>query len=501
MQQQQQQSERLALITSLRQSCDSEEVSRLIAELGELRDVKEHAMGIGAFARARDAQSALGLLDEMQLRGIAPNVFAFNAALSACAKTGEWERALGLLDEMRANRVAPELLSFNAAISACARAGRWGKTLSLLSTMRKAGQPPDLISFNGALVAARAGGRADVALQLITQMRDREIAPDAGSYGAAVSACRRAGDGASAAALVESMVAEGLAPSESLLTDALGACAKSGAHAAAAGLWARLESMSGGAPLGAKAYAARVHERGTAGDWEGALALLDAMQHVGVAVDAACCNQAARACGLAGSAAAAEAALSLLRRSAKDYEVVATDRMWRSAIQACGAASQGADAVLELLDEAAAARASAVGVYGAAMHALAYGGGGSAEGRGEARTRCLALLARMDGEGVAPDVGVFNAALHACQRAADWQQVYDLLHRMRRDGLTSTATLGGFHVRLWKRAKLELGLCQARDPKSGRSKNRERGAQQKLVYSAKPKDKRKARKKGARATA
>ena len=59
-----------------------------------------------------------------------------------------------------------------------------------------------------------------------------------------------------------------------MLTDALGACAVKGqAPALAERMWAMLveQSRASASPLGVKAYNARILERGTAGDWEGAL--------------------------------------------------------------------------------------------------------------------------------------------------------------------------------------------------------------------------------------
>ena len=62
--------------------------------------------------------------------------------------------------------------------------------------------------------------------------------------------------------------------------------------------------------------------------------------------------------------------------------------------------------------------------------------------------------------GVQCDVGVYGAALHACQRAGQWQQVYDLLYEMRAKEVTTAETLQPFHITLWKRAKKELAQTE-----------------------------------------
>jgi hypothetical protein len=51
-------------------------------------------------------------------------------------------------------------------------------------------------------------------------------------------------------------------------------------------------------------------------------------------------------------------------------------------------------------------------------------------------------------------------------------QVHKMLFRMRAEELTSAVTMGGYHVRLWKRARVELGLAASPDPNSRRSKVR-----------------------------
>ncbi len=208
------------------------------------------------------------------------------------------------------------------------------------------------------------------------------------------------------------------------------------------------------------------------------------MSTAGVAVDDACLTQALRACGRAG---ASDAARELLERSQRAYGLTPGDRAWRSAIQACAKAAQpnAALQIRKLLDEAVAAGAAGQGVWGAAMHALAYQPSAPPEAHdgappdahdgaspGSPAAQCLALLCRIDEEGIRLDLGMCNAVLHACQRAGDWAAVRELLFRMRAEQLTSADTMEGYHLRLWKRAKLELELCAAPDPKSRRSKQR-----------------------------
>ena len=56
------------------------------------------------------------------------------------------------------------------------------------------------------------------------------------------------------------------------------------------------------------------------------------------------------------------------------------------------------------------------------------------------------------------DAGAYGAALHACQKAEQWAEVYELLYTMRGEGVTTAETQRPFHVNLWKRAKQELEM-------------------------------------------
>ena len=81
------------------------------------------------------SSQAVKLLLRMPTKGVQPNAYSYNAAISACARAAEWKPALALLRRMRssyapaAGRVPsrkasrappPNTVSFNSAISACA---------------------------------------------------------------------------------------------------------------------------------------------------------------------------------------------------------------------------------------------------------------------------------------------------------------------------------------------------------------------------------------------
>ena len=356
-----------------------------------------------------------------------------------------------VLSQMSAKGLQPRSYAYNGCITACARAGETSQTMKLLSTMKASGVAPDLVSFNAALLGMqRASGPSrsgawKQALQLLTQMGDRSIEPDVVSYANAVAACRRGGQATQAIALLDAAAAKGLKPNEGMLCDALTAIAIQGdADVAASRLWAMLLEMGDGTvPPSARAFHARIYERGTAKDWQAAVALLDEMKSAGMLVSAGCCEHAARACSRAG---AWQEASTLLERCEAVYGVARSERLYCSAIQACGKAGKW-EAAMELLKGAQGASLGSVGVYGAAMDAL------SACGQWE---QCLQLLKTMEAAGVVGDVGLYGSALHALQAARQWESVYELLYMMRAEGVTTPETMLPYHITLWKMAKKEL---------------------------------------------
>lgn len=60
------------------------------------------------------------------MKGVPPDVYSYNSAISACGREAKWQQALALLSEMEreGSEVPPDLFSYNGAINAVAKAGR-----------------------------------------------------------------------------------------------------------------------------------------------------------------------------------------------------------------------------------------------------------------------------------------------------------------------------------------------------------------------------------------
>ncbi|CAJ1356107.1 unnamed protein product [Effrenium voratum] len=116
-------------------------------------------------------QVSLGLLDDLQVHEVEPNVITCNAAMSVCEKAEQWQLVLWLLRGFRGSPV-----SFNTAISACARCGRWQQALALLHTSQRLFPAvPDLSGLNAAITACEKAAQWPVALQLLEEARRLDV--------------------------------------------------------------------------------------------------------------------------------------------------------------------------------------------------------------------------------------------------------------------------------------------------------------------------------------
>ena len=98
---------------------------------------------------------------------IAPNVFSFNAAISACEKAAKWPFSLCLLEKMVEIRLQMDVISLNAAISSCEKAGEWQQALVLFHGMLNWKLHRDLISYSAVISCCEKAGQWQQALHLL----------------------------------------------------------------------------------------------------------------------------------------------------------------------------------------------------------------------------------------------------------------------------------------------------------------------------------------------
>ncbi|CAE7884785.1 unnamed protein product, partial [Symbiodinium sp. KB8] len=129
------------------------------------------------------------LLDAMRQRGLLPDIFGFNSAVSACEKAiAGWEVPLQLLQQMEELRVVKDVVSFSSTISAHEKVGLWEASLGLLWQLPKAEVSPNSFTFNAVMAACAVWApprrRASLALGLLREMRGMRVRADVVTYNA-----------------------------------------------------------------------------------------------------------------------------------------------------------------------------------------------------------------------------------------------------------------------------------------------------------------------------
>lgn len=415
----------------------------------------------------------LGLMEEMRAEGVAPDVFTFTTAITACGKAGQWERALVLLEEMggggggddglRRRRtgvpIAPDVASINAAISACARAGQWESALGLLGRMAARAQ--------GGLVGSSVGGvssdddddaeQGDAAASSAAFSSATAAAPDLRA-----SSCRdssrnaRKGVGRTAAAGAAGGTGGGAAwPAADAVSfnSAMEACAIAGRWREGTALLPRMLEV--GVRPDVCSYGGHLACLRAGGQWQRAVEVLDEMTNAaaaagtgiggsgeeeaaGVSPDLGCYAAVMSTLGEAGRWKQALDLLRFLQRKGSSAatwgEEPAAQEERATGWDALAAEARGWDAAIS---SSPAAGPNLV-CYNAALTACARAREGSA---------ALDLLEEMEGRGVF-DTASFNCAMLACRGKGQWHKATSILDRMvsgdaARLGEGSGGTAGG----------------------------------------------------------
>jgi pentatricopeptide repeat protein len=82
-----------------------------------------------------DTARALEYFHESQTRGVQPNIFLYNTTISKLAKARKAEYALELFQNMKKSRIAPSSITYGAVIAACCRVGDSASAEALFEEM------------------------------------------------------------------------------------------------------------------------------------------------------------------------------------------------------------------------------------------------------------------------------------------------------------------------------------------------------------------------------
>lgn len=114
-----------------------------------------------------------------------PTVYAFSAAINACAESGRWQHAMVLLKSMESVGPAPNAVTYIAAMHGCLKADQYTKKKRLSTTSLV----PDSGAYTSAISACERGQRWWEAVQLLDDMQAKGVKPKHSAYFLAMRAC------------------------------------------------------------------------------------------------------------------------------------------------------------------------------------------------------------------------------------------------------------------------------------------------------------------------
>lgn len=445
------------LFNELRTCRNTRDWKRCLGALQPLASAKEYTIAIKAAGKLRKTEQALNLLEEMVARDVPPTTITLNAAISAAGKGAgnSWQKALQLLRDMpREYGLIPDLYSYNAAISACGHGGQWLKALQLLEEMPLQDPPltPDVVTFSAVIAACGEGLQWQKALELLEEMEVCGVEPNVFSYASAVAALEKGLQWRKALGLLEVMRDRGVQPNLYCYNSAITACGNGGNWVRALELLREMEKH--GVQPDVVSYCAAIAACEKSLKWVQALALLGEMDERGINCNQASFSAAIRACRKSGQWKNAIALLSQMeQRGVKPDAKTVT-----AVIGACEENEQWEQA-LQLYERKVDTNSTkAVGAVRltAAISACEKA---TDDRRWE---HALQLLSQMDKSGIGSDASTFGAAIAACvdeEGPAGWRKAIQLLDLMTERGIEPAVdTLVATMHALTSAGELEEGL-------------------------------------------
>lgn len=323
--------------------------------------------GARSQTRERRWQMALITAEELMLFGPEPDSITLNTAVSTCASARAWRAAVSTINvAQRWLDVIPDSISLNTAMSACERAQEWEYSLALFyCEMPRLRIEPTLVSFNAAISTCAAAGLWQAALHLLESMSGCRLRPDVVSCNSVLTSCGRGFEWRRAVQLLRTMqTLEEPRPDLVSFNTALAAVANS-------------------------------RERG---DWERALALLEAMQKERLLPDLISFNTAMDTC----------------------------------------TGSQRWEVVLQLLED--------LRQHGlrADLHTATAAASACAHGE---QWQLGLFLADICAQRHRPDVQLYSTKLFVCEKGLQWELAIHLLSKMFADGIALDSISSSIAIR------------------------------------------------------
>ncbi|CAK9021516.1 unnamed protein product [Durusdinium trenchii] len=134
---------------------------------------------LGVHNKRQDWPSALAVIQDIKVRGVAMDSLALNVALSTGVAADKVEEVLALLAEAeQTEHCMPDVVSYNTIIKAFAQRANYSGACEVLERMHAKKRRPNAITFNTVMDAAVRAGKPEEAWTRLQEMRKRGFKPD-----------------------------------------------------------------------------------------------------------------------------------------------------------------------------------------------------------------------------------------------------------------------------------------------------------------------------------
>ncbi|GAB4817867.1 hypothetical protein N2152v2_004913 [Parachlorella kessleri] len=378
--------------------------------------------------RSGSAAVALEVFEEMQRDGVAPDLVAYNCALTAAGKANKWSRLHSLLACMEAAGVERDAFTYTSLLHACQHSGRWQQAVDWFAEMEAAAAAaraataaaaPEVTAADDSVAAAEITAAAQqqqaqgqLQERLRHQLHERPLEEDRGS-----EACQEAPSPAAVAAAR-------LAPNVVHYTTLMSVLQRAGRWEQAMEAFEKMEAA--GVVADVQAYNVAITACAKGLDWEKAWAVFAAMRRAGVEPSIISYNALVSACERCGQADRALEVVRNMRRKGLTPNAVS----YNTLISAFGKAGRYQEAVRlhQLMGEAGVP--DDVFTLSSLIRASEKGG----------RWRQAKLhFDDFQQRGVAPNTVAYNALISALGSSGRWQMALEVFQAMREDPHPSVA--------------------------------------------------------------
>ncbi|KAH7373895.1 hypothetical protein KP509_17G079000 [Ceratopteris richardii] len=154
------------------------------------QDVVSWTALIAGYAKHGDAMFALKCLDEMQLKGVAPNAVTYVCCLIACGRIGDVEKGKEIHEEIVSKGLLETLALGNALVDMYANCGFLKRALEVFDILPKR----DVISWNALMSGYVKYEYGIKALNCLAQMQIEGVNPDFSTLVCGLKACSITGN-------------------------------------------------------------------------------------------------------------------------------------------------------------------------------------------------------------------------------------------------------------------------------------------------------------------